>query len=343
MTRELLNTLYVQTQEARLNLKDDTVKIMHEDETILRVPLHHITAIYAFGVVHISSPLMMRCADDGRSVAFFDKGGRFRASVHGKTSGNVLLRAAQWNSHRDYSARMQIARAIVAGKLQNQRQVLMRARRDLGEKAKPKLSDAIDQLALGIGQLSEVTMIDELQGAEGAAASLYFQNFDDMISVPPSDFAFVIRSRRPPRDRVNALLSFLYSISTTDCVGALEGVGLDPQVGFLHALRPGRPALALDLIEEFRSVVLDRLCLTMINRRQISPQDFDDREGGSCMLNSDGRKKVLAAYQERKREEVAHKLFKEKIPIGLLPHVQARVLARALRGDIRTYIPYTPC
>ncbi len=343
MTRELLNTLFIMTPDAHASLKDDTVKVWTETETILRVPLHHLGSIYAFGVVHVSSPLMMRCAEDGRSVVFFDHGGRFKARVTGKTGGNVLLRAAQWNTANDPLARLNVARAIVAGKLQNSRQVLMRGRRDAKAQAdKDAFEVAIEDLAETITRLPGSANLDDLRGHEGFAALAYFNEFDRLITVPSPDFAFTNRSRRPPRDRMNALMSFVYSIATSDCVSALEGVGLDPQVGFLHVLRPGRPALALDLIEEFRSVILDRLCLTLVNRKQIVVTDFEEREGGSCMLNVEGRKKVLAAYQSRKKEEVGHALFKEKVPVGLLYHIQARVLARALRGEIPSYIPYMP-
>lgn len=343
MTRELLNTLFIQTQDAYAFLKDDTVKVVLQDETLLRVPLHHLGSIYAFGVVQISSPLMMRCAEDGRAVVFFDHGGRFKARVTGKTGGNVLLRAAQWRSSNDATTKLDLAKALVAGKLQNARQVLMRGRRDSTDpEAKVALGSVVDEIAKYILQVPESGNLDDLRGMEGISAQAYFSVFDRLITVPSADFAFALRSRRPPRDRMNALLSFVYSIATSDCVAALEGVGLDPQVGFLHALRPGRPALALDLIEEFRSVILDRLCLTLVNRKQLTPTDFEEREGGSCLLSSDGRKKVLAAYHERKKEEVRHALFKELVPIGLLFHIQARILARTLRGEISAYRPYMP-
>jgi CRISPR-associated protein Cas1 len=343
MTRELLNTLFVQTQDARLLLKDDTVKVVLEDETLKRVPLHHLGSIYAFGVVHVSSPLMMRCAEDGRSVVFFDHGGRFKARVTGKTGGNVLLRAAQWDTVRDPARCLDVARAMVAGKLQNSRQVLMRGRRDMANSAdRQLLAPVIEDLSGYLVGLPQEIDLDDLRGTEGIASQEYFSVFDKLITAASADFAFSIRSRRPPRDRMNALMSFLYSLGVSDCVSALEGVGLDPQVGCLHVLRPGRPSLALDLVEEFRSVILDRLALTLVNRRQLVPSDFADREGGSCLLTDDGRKKVLTAYQARKREEVRHRLFREPIPIGLLFHVQARVLARTFRGEIPLYQPYMP-
>jgi CRISPR-associated protein Cas1 len=197
-------------------------------------------------------------------------------------------------------------------------------------------------MAGAIMSLPSTMTLDQVRGCEGIAAQAYFSVFDSMIRVAKSEFAFDIRSRRPPRDRMNALLSFLYSIAASDCVAALEGVGLDPQLGYLHAMRSGRPGLALDLVEEFRAVIQDRLALSLVNRKQITSADFEEREGGSWFLNADGRKKVLAALQKRKAEEVRHDLFKEKIPIGLLPHVQARILARCLRNDIPGYLPYMP-
>lgn len=316
---------------------------MLDQETLLRVPLHHLGAIYAFGVVTISSPLMMKCAEDGRAVVFFDFGGRFKARVTGRTGGNVLLRSAQWNAMSYPPETLALAKCIVAGKLQNTRQVILRGRRDTSnQEEKDAFTSALGALESALQHIPETQDLDSLRGEEGISAQAYFSVFDRLITVPSADFAFTLRSRRPPRDRMNALLSFVYSLATSDCVAALEGVGLDPQVGFLHVLRPGRPALALDLIEEFRSVILDRFCLTLVNRKQIIPTDFDEREGGSCLLNDQGRKKVLSAYSARKKEEIRHELFKEKIPVGLLFHVQARILARTLRGDIPGYRPYMP-
>lgn len=339
MTKELLNTLFIQTHDAHASLKDDTVKVRVEEQTLLRVPLHHLGSICAFGVVHISSPLMMRCAEEGRAVVFFDHAGRFKARVTGKTGGNILLRTAQYRVAHDPVGCLDLARCIVAGKIQNARQVLLRAARDHGQES---FAAATSDLAAAIGALPAADNLDRLRGAEGIAAQAYYSVFDGLIRVPHSDFSFDIRSRRPPRNRMNALLSFLYSIATSDCVAALEGVGLDPQLGFLHAVRPGRPALALDLVEELRAVIMDRLALGLINRKQVTPSHFEEREGGSWFLSADGRKIVLAAMQKRKQEEVRHRLFKEPVPIGLLPHVQARILARFLRGEIPSYLPYMP-
>lgn len=341
MTRELLNTLFVATQDATVRLEDGCAKVTTEDETLIRVPIHHLGSVCVFGVVHLTSPFVAKCSEDGRTIAVFDLYGRFKWRAAGKTSGNVLLRRDQWSAHFNPERTLKVAKCIVAGKLQNARQVLMRGARDYPAEAQ-RLQPAIDQHEVGLEQLQGAEDVDEVRGIEGAAAATYFAAFDALVRVEKADFAFTLRSRRPPRDRMNALLSFVYSVATHDCVSALEGVGLDPQCGFLHVLRPGRPALALDLVEEFRSVILDRLCLSLVNRREVVPSDLAEREGGSWALTDDGRKKVLVAYQNRKKQEVTHPLLPGKVPIGLLPHLQARLLARHLRGDLGHYPPYRP-
>jgi len=335
--RELLNTLYIQTQDTYASLKNDTIVVEHDGEVKLRVPLHHLNAVYAFGVVHISLPLLKKCAEEGKAVVLLEENGRFKARVTGKANGNVLLRRDQWLAHFSFSKTSDIARRIIAAKLQNTRQVLLRAARDHDVLA---LRECAQVHASILGLLEETRDVEILRGHEGLAAQHYFETFQQMIRVPGNDFKFNGRTRRPPRDRVNTLLSFLYSLGTTDCVGALEGVGLDPQCGYLHVLRPGRPALALDLIEEFRSVIFDRLALRLMNRKEVVAADFEGRQGGSWSLTSEGRRKVFTAYQERKKEEVAHPLLKAKVPVGLLFHLQARLLARHLRGDLEAYTPY---
>ncbi len=284
---------------------------------------------------------MNRCAEDGREVTFLDFAGRFKCRVVGPVSGNVLLRKAQYDAHADASRTLEIARPIVAGKIKNSRQTLVRAARETKNAESAELltsqAAAIAKLLISLPNMKNV---DEVRGIEGQAAACYFSAFGAMITQPKAEFAFTTRTRRPPRDRVNALLSFVYSLLTSDCVAAAEGVGLDPQFGYLHVLRPGRPALALDLMEEFRSYFADRLVLTLINRRQITPSHFEDRPGDSVLLTAEGRKIVLAAYQTRKQEEVAHPLLQNATPIGLLPHLQARLLARHLRGDTPAYTPF---
>lgn len=347
MALELLNTLYVLTQGAYVHLEGETVRVDLKDERLKQTPLHHLGAIVTFGLVTVSPYLMHRCAEDGRAITFMDANGRYLARVEGATSGNVLLRKAQYETHRDESAAATVARCIVAGKLQNCRAVLNRAIREAGEGKRAKdavaaLSRAAEAIAGQLKSLGQARSLDAVRGAEGHGSAAYFEAFDALITQQRTDFRFDTRSRRPPRDRVNALLSFLYALLMNDCRAACEGVGLDSQFGFLHAIRPGRPALALDLMEEFRAPLADRLALTLINRRQIGPEDFRERPGGAVLLNEEGRKKVVAAYQTRKQTEVSHPLLKTGVPLGVIPHLQARVLARCLRGDIPFYTPFIP-
>ena len=335
---QLLNTLYVQTPRSYLHLDHETLKVKLENEVRLQVPLLHLGAVVCIGDVTVSTALLHKCAEDGRSVVFFDHAGRFRARVEGPTSGNVLLRRAQHEALDDPARMVGICRAVVAGKIQNARQVLLRGAREAivpGEA--DRLSDVARHLADALPRVVDAPDADTLRGLEGDVARRYFEVFTLLVREGREAFALGGRTRRPPLDRMNALLSFLYTLLTSDCASAAEGVGLDPQVGYLHVLRPGRPALALDLVEEFRAVLGDRLALTLVNRRQLGPGDFDERPGGAVLLNEKGRRTVLTAYQERKKEEMSHPVLGEKTPFGLLPHVQARLLARHLRGDIPTY------
>lgn len=336
MTQQLLNTLFVQTQGAYLRLEHDTLRMEVETELKLQMPLHHLGGIALFGNVLISPFLLARCAQDGREVAWFSEHGRFQGRLSGPVSGNVLLRQAQHKAQENASQNLCLARRFVEGKLRNTRSILQRAARERGESSviKAALSEHETSLRLMAG----TTTLDEVRGLEGNAAASYFTAFGELILV--EGFSFDGRNKRPPRDPANALLSFLYALLTTDCVAALEGVGLDPQVGFLHALRPGRPALALDLLEEFRSWLADRLALALLNRKQLALENFDERPGGAVYLNKTGRKEVIVAYQKRKQESVQHLLLKEPVPIGLLPHIQARLLARYLRGDLPEYPPF---
>jgi len=337
----LLNTLYVTTQGSYLHLDNETVRIEVERQTVARVPLHHLGSIVCFGNVLISPQLLAKCAKEGRSVAYFDANGRFGCRVEGPVSGNILLRKAQCDAAASAQDSLQISRNIVAGKIRNARTFLRRAARENGdEDEKVDLSNAADHLSAMLKRLQRAKSIDEVRGIEGEAARKYFEHFSLMIK--PSlreEFPFDGRNRRPPRDRINALLSFVYTLLTHDAVSAIEGVGLDPREGFLHVLRPGRPALGLDLVEEFRAMIADRLVVALINRRQIAHKDFEEYPGGAVLLNEKGRKKVLIAYQEKKRETIVHSLLKNKVEIGLLFHIQARILARALRGDVSEYMP----
>lgn len=339
---QLLNTLYVMTDGAYAHVDHDSVLVEAGGETKLRAPKRQLGAIVCFGNVAVSSGLIQQCSMDGRALVFMDRSGRFRARIVGPTTGNVLLRQAQHSALDDRDRTLAIAVSVAAGKIKNSRVILMRgAREAVNADAEAMLRSAVDRCDRALRRLRNAGSLDEVRGQEGDVANGYFQVFQHLVRENTEVFQFSGRNRRPPRDPVNALLSFLYALLTTDCVAALEGVGLDPQVGYLHAIRPGRPALALDLLEELRSPVADRLTLTLINRRQISGGDFESGPGGAVTLNDAGRRKVAVAYQKRKSEEVRHLLLDRMVPVGLVPHVQARLLARHLRADLEHYVPYT--
>lgn len=335
---ELLNVLYVQVPGAFVRLDHDAVAVDVDGELKLRVPLIRLASIVVFGRVVVSPAIIERCALDGRGVVWLDGRGRFVGRVEGPTRGNVLLRRAQHLALDDASRTLEIARRSVAAKIQNARQVLLRAAREAGDATEAqRIAAAAEHLGRTIDHLATVEDLNRLRGLEGDAARAYFAVFSLLVRSDRSAFPFDTRSRRPPRDRTNALMSFLYALVLAECGSALEGVGLDPQVGYLHALRPGRPALALDLLEELRPVVADRLALRLINRRQVQASDFEDQPGGAVYLSEHGRRTVLRAFQERKAEEIPHRVLGRSIQVGLLPHVQARLLARHLRGDLPTY------
>lgn len=339
---QLLNTLYVTTPNAYIRLEGNTLCIDIEQEKKLQVPLHHIGSLVCFGDVIITPAAIHRCAADGRSIVLLNRNGAFTARIEGPVNGNILLRQAQFVSAADNTTSLDIARAIVAGKIRNARQVLLRGARETNSPdERSALDRSIEFLAAIVRKLPTVTDHNQLRGFEGESARIYFSSLNNLIrSDVRADFAMVERSRRPPLDRINAMLSFLYVLTLHDCRAAVEGVGLDPQLGFLHAVRPGRPALALDLLEEFRAIIADRLVLTLINRSQIQANDFTFRPGGAVQLSDEGRKAIILAYQKRKQEEVTHPMLTQKVPIGLLPHLQARFLARTIRGDVPTYVPY---
>jgi CRISP-associated protein Cas1 len=336
------NTLYVMTPNAYAHLENATVRIDVDHEKKLQVPLHHLGGLVCFGNVMVSPALMHRLADEGKSLVLLDGTGRFKARLEGPVSGNILLRQAQHQKASDTSATLDIARTIVAGKLRNSRSVIMRGARETTDAVENKaLTRTADDLAASMRATSVAQNLDTLRGIEGEAARGYFSALN--LIVKPSlreHFNLNGRTRRPPLDRFNALLSFLYAMLMNDCRSGLEAVGLDPQLGFLHAVRPGRAALALDLQEEFRSVLADRLALTLINRGQVTADDFDEREGGAVMLKDTGRRTVVTAWQERKQEEVTHPLTENRLPYALLPFLQARFMARALRGDMEGYLPF---
>ena len=338
---QLLNTLYLTTEGAYLRLDHDTLRVEVERETKLQVPIHHLGGIVCFGDVLVSPAALARCAQDGRFVVFLDRNGRFQARVEGPISGNVLLRCAQHVAMGNADKTLTIARHVVGGKIQNSRQIVLRAARDTDDPSDGEmLRQTAESLANVLGRLPLAGDLEYLRGLEGEAARKYFATFDRMVREDRATFTLNGRNRRPPTDPVNALLSFLYALLMNDCVAALEGVGLDPQMGFLHALRPGRAALALDLMEELRSVFADRLALTLINRKQVAADQFHARPGGAVHLEDAARKEVIVAYQKRKQEEITHPILDQKMPLGLVPHVQARLLARVLRGDLEAYPPF---
>ncbi|MBF6598897.1 MAG: type I-C CRISPR-associated endonuclease Cas1 [Dehalococcoidia bacterium] len=335
------NTLYVTTAGASLRLDHGTVRVEVDGVTTLRVPLLRLAGIVCFGAINVSPWLVERCADDGRSIVLLDRTGRFHARIEGTTKGNVLLRRAQHLALSDGARPTAIARQMVAGKLQNSRHVLLRAARDTtddGDRAVLVRAGAF--LTDGLTRLRDATELNVVRGIEGDAARTYFGAFGAMVREDRATFAPRGRTRRPPRDPINALLSFLYALLRAECESGLEGVGLDPQVGYLHALRPGRPALALDLMEEMRPILCDRLALTLVNRRQLRAAAFRTLPGGAVYLGDEGRREVLAAWQKRKHEEVEHRVMRQKVPLGVLHHVQARLLARHLRGDLEHYPPF---
>ncbi len=341
---QLLNTLYVTTPDAYLHLDHDTLRIEVERETRLRVPLHHLSAVVCFGHVMLSPILMHRLADEGKSLVLLDAHGRFKARLEGATAGNVLLRQGQHRRLASADFCVAAAKSCIAGKLKNCRQVLQRGARETGRQDDgAELAAVADEFARALARLEHAPDLDVVHGIEGDAAKRYFAVFGLLVRPEArADFTPNGRTRRPPLDRMNALLSFFYSMLMNDCRSAVESVGLDPQIGFLHAVRPGRAALALDLMEEFRPLMADRLALTLVNRRQIDADDFVERPGGAVTLKDEARKRAVVAYQERKQETLTHPLLESSLSLGLAPFVQARLFARAVRGDAEIYPPFTP-
>jgi CRISPR-associated protein Cas1 len=342
--RRHLNTIYVTTEDAWLRKDGANIVVEADGSERGRVPMHLVEGVVCFGRPGASPALMAACAENGIALSFLTPQGKFLARVEGPRTGNVLLRRTQHRVADDADRAVPIVRGIVTAKAANQRTVLRRAIRDHGERM---TSDASSALAAAEVRLSHVARraaqagdIDALRGHEGEAALVYFGAFDAMIQGDRAAFAFNGRSRRPPLDRMNALLSFLYAMLGHDCRSALEGLGLDPQIGFLHADRPGRASLALDLMEELRPVLADRLALTLVNRGQVKARDFAVDDGGAVSLTEDGRKTVLVAWQERKKRELRHPFLQESLPMGLVAHVQAQLLSRHLRGDLDGYPPF---
>jgi CRISPR-associated protein Cas1 len=336
--KAFLNTLYVLTQGSYLAKDGETLAVRVEGETKLRVPVQTLQSAVCFGQVGCSPAAMGLCAAGGVSLAFFTEHGRFLARVTGPVSGNVLLRRTQYRWADDVEHTAAVARSVVIGKLANCRTVLLRAMRE--ETGDGELEAPVKRIAFLMRELEPVVDLDHIRAIEGEAARTYFSVFDHLIVANKEEFYFRQRSRRPPLDSMNALLSFLYTLLTHDVAAALEATGLDPAVGFLHRDRPGRPSLALDLVEELRSVLGDRLALSLVNRRQVQPGDFQTLEGGGVVMSDAARKTVLAAYQKRKQEEVMHPFLGERAALGLIAHLQATLLARHIRGDLDGYPPF---
>ncbi len=334
--KKLLNTLYITKQESYLHKERETIVIKQGKEKLAQFPAISIANILCFGQVSVSPFLMGYCGEQEIGLAFYTEYGKFLARVQGKQTGNVLLRRRQYRWADDEEKSISIARLMVAAKISNGRSVLMREIRNHGENA--ILNDAVAKLEVSVRRAQHAESVSEAMGIEGDAAATYFAVFNELLR--GSGFAFGGRVRRPPTDPVNALLSYIYTLITHECSSALQGVGLDPYVGFLHQDRPGRQSLALDLLEEFRASWADRFVLTLINRKQIQLNDFISEASGAVRLTDEARKTLLTAWQERKQVEIMHPYLEEQVPIGLLPHCQAMLLARHIRGDTKYYPPY---
>ena len=333
--RKLQNTLYITTQGTYLHKERETLVVEQDRKKVAQLPIHSIGHIFCFGNVLVSPFLMGFCGENNVNLAFFTENGRYLGRLQGRQSGNVLLRRAQYK--RSELNPIPVARNIIAAKIQASNRVLQRQIRNHGENT--ELEKAINALNYSLQQLKTAENLELIRGIEGDAASRYFAVFSHLIK-QNSGFHFDGRNRRPPRDGVNALLSFLYSIVGKDISGALQGVGLDPQIGFLHADRPGRDSLAQDILEEFRAWWVDRMVLSLINRGQIKPDDFVTEASGAVALKPDARKLLFQTLQAKKQEKIKHPFLDEEVEIGLLPYIQAMLLARHLRGDLAEYPPF---
>jgi CRISPR-associated protein Cas1 len=339
--KRYLNTLYVTTDGAYVRKDGANIVVELDGAERARVPVHMLGSLVCFGRISLSPPVMGFCAEEGITITYLSQNGRFLARVEGPVAGNVLLRHQQHLCSECSSTAVAIVRGIVAAKTANQRAILQRALRDhgasMGDEDRGALDMAVDRLLDIARRTLKPADIDGLRGLEGEAGHVYFGVFGKMLRTHDDTIRFCGRSRRPPLDPVNAVLSLLYTLLVHDCRSALESVGLDPSVGFLHRLRPGRPSLALDLMEELRPHLADRLALTLFNRGELKARDFRIMENGAVFLEDMARKNLLIAYQDRKKDEIDHDFLQEKTSIGLLPHLQAQLLARTLRGDLDAY------
>jgi len=339
--KKLLNTLYVTSQGSYLSKDGECVVVRTEDGEKRRFPAHVLDGIVCFGNVLCSPFLLGHCGDKGLAVSFLTERGRYLAGVRGPQSGNVLLRRAQYRLADDPDGSSRLARAVIAGKTANSRAVLRRCLRDHGERVdRAAVEGGVAVLDDCAERLRRPVALDEARGLEGRAANAYFSVFGNMVLAEDPAFIFAGRNRRPPLDAVNCLLSFVYTLLAHDVRSALEAVGLDPQAGFLHRDRPGRPGLALDVMEEFRPFLADRLVLSLVNRGEVRGRGFVHKESGAVFMDDDTRKTVLTAWQKRKQDEAMHPFLKERIPLGLAFHVQAQLMARAVRGDLDGYPPF---
>lgn len=339
--KQLLNTLFVMTEDAYLALENDNVAVHQEDVILAKIPLRSIESILCFSYKGASPSLMGRCGEMGVSMSFYSPRGHYYCSIMGEKNRNVLLRREQFRRADNEMDALPVAKSFIIGKIFNAKWVLERTKRDHALRVNvERISQQSNRLTQRLPEIRQCDSMDALRGLEGMAAKEYFYAFDDLILRNKDNFFFEGRTRRPPLDRMNALLSFIYSVLTNDCCAALQGVGLDPYVGFMHVDRPGRASLALDLVEEFRPVIADRFALTLVNIGAIQMKDFEERENGSVFLSETGRKAVLGAWQRKKAEQIVHPYLQEKISWGLVPYVQALLLARFLRGDIDAYPPF---
>lgn len=339
--KRLLNTLYITSPKRYLSLDGENVVVLEQEMEIGRVPLHNLEAIVTFGYTGASPALMGACAARGIGLTFLSGSGRFLARITGEVYGNVTLRKEQYRCSEDFEASLKIAKSCITGKIYNSRWVLERAIRDYPLRLDvDKLKIKSQFLQESLKKVQKCDTASSLLGIEGEAASVYFSVFDDLILQQKDDFQFQGRNRRPPTDEVNAMLSFAYTLLTSMCASTLETVGLDPYVGFYHTDRPGRKSLALDLIEELRSVMADRFVLTLINKKVVGKEGFLSKENGAVIMNDDLRKSFLAAWQKKKQETITHPFLGEKMEWGMVPFAQAMLLARHLRGDIDAYPPF---
>lgn len=336
--KQLLNTLFVTSEDVYLSLEGENVLANRDKQVVARYPLHTLQTIISFSYSGASPALMGACAKRGIGLTFCTPRGRFLARTCGENNGNVLLRRQQYRIADDMEQSCQIARAMIFGKLSNSGAVIRRTLRDHGPRVDSSKLENAAAIIRGIQpQMLEATELETVRGLEGAGATAYFDVFDEMILNRKEDFFFRGRNRRPPLDRVNAMLSFAYSLLSNDCSSALESVGLDAYVGFLHRDRPGRSSLGLDLMEELRPCMADRFVLTLINNRVMRPEDFQTQDSGAVLLTGDGRTKFLKAWQERKQDVLTHPYLEEKMKWGMIPYIQALLLARYIRGDIDGY------